>query len=75
MGGYTRQRKSSSFSILNIFKSCCSRGGDDISEEGIYVRRIYPSDEDGRRWIAEPGIDRRASAFIDRFKRSVSESD
>ncbi|GLT73898.1 hypothetical protein SLA2020_457280 [Shorea laevis] len=72
--GYTRQRKSSSsFSILNIFKCCCSQGRDDISEEG-YVRAAARHDDE-IRWPAEPGIDRRASAFIDRIKRSVTESE
>lgn len=67
-GGYSRQRKSSScFSIFNIFKGCCSYGGDDISEDGFYVRRICKSDEDGRFSIAEPGIDRKATAFIARI--------
>ncbi|KAJ9181713.1 hypothetical protein P3X46_005780 [Hevea brasiliensis] len=67
MGGNGRRRKPSCFSIFNIFKACCSHGSDDISEDGFYVRRICPSDEDGRRWIADPGIDGRASAFIARF--------
>ncbi|KAE8714266.1 Phosphatase methylesterase 1 [Hibiscus syriacus] len=72
--GYTKHRKSpSSFSIFSIFASCCSNGADDMSEDGIYVRRTWRSDEDGRRWTAEPGIDRRASAFIDRFRTRVSD--
>ncbi|KAK9182074.1 hypothetical protein WN944_025215 [Citrus x changshan-huyou] len=69
-GGYSRHRKSSSsscFSIFNIFKGCCSYGGDDMSEDGYYVRRICKSDEDGRFSIAEPGIDGKASDFIARF--------
>ncbi|KAL5782817.1 hypothetical protein ACOSP7_007846 [Xanthoceras sorbifolium] len=74
-GGYSRQRKSSSscFSIFSIFKACCSGGGDDMmSDDGYYdVRRICKSDEDGRSFsIAEPGIDRKATAFIDRFHES-----
>ncbi|KAK9288821.1 hypothetical protein L1049_017286 [Liquidambar formosana] len=68
MGGNNRQRKSSSFlSIFNIFKACCSHGRDDTWDEGGNVRRICPSDEDRGRWIAEPGIDWKASAFIARF--------
>ncbi|KAK3188327.1 hypothetical protein Dsin_027888 [Dipteronia sinensis] len=73
-GGYSRQRKSSSscFSIFNIFKSCCSSGEDDMmSDDGYYVSRICKSDEDGRTFsIAEPGIDRKATVFIDRFHSS-----
>ncbi|MBA0612646.1 hypothetical protein Godav_013227 [Gossypium davidsonii] len=72
--GYTKQRKShSSFSIFSIFASCCSNGADDMSEDGMNGRRIWRSDEDGRRWTAEPGIDRKASAFIDRFRTRVSD--
>lgn len=72
--GYSKHRKSSSFSLLSIFTSCCSNGGDDMSEEGFYVRRsTWRSDEDGRRWTAEPGIDRKATAFIDRFRTRVSD--
>lgn len=28
---------------------------------------MFTSDEDRGRWVAEPGIDRKASAFIARF--------
>ncbi|OMO52850.1 hypothetical protein CCACVL1_03220 [Corchorus capsularis] len=71
--GYTKHRKSSSFSILSLFTSCCSNGEDDMMSEEGYVRGIWRSDEDGRRWTAEPGIDRKASAFIDRFRTRVSD--
>ncbi|KAF5738808.1 hypothetical protein HS088_TW13G01709 [Tripterygium wilfordii] len=90
-GGYSSRRKSSSGSsscfsmVLNIFRwSCCSKIGsrardDAYSEEGGYVNgRIYPSDEDGRQYwpVAEPGIDRRATAFIARFYEArVSDPD
>uniref|UniRef100_A0A6N2MWF1 Uncharacterized protein n=1 Tax=Salix viminalis TaxID=40686 RepID=A0A6N2MWF1_SALVM len=70
MGGYSRQRKSSSclFSIFSIFKSCWhSNGSDDMSEDGFYGRRVCPGDDDGKQWTGEPGIDGRASAFIARF--------
>ncbi|KAJ8767899.1 hypothetical protein K2173_020839 [Erythroxylum novogranatense] len=70
--GAGRHRRKSSFSLFNIFKSCCSHGSDDMmSEDGFYEGiRICRSDEDGRRWIGEPGIDGRASAFIARFYES-----
>lgn len=72
-----RQRKS--FSLFDIFRSCCSAGRDETSreEQGVYGRRIYASDEDRGYWVGEPGIDRRASAFIDRFyetRRTDSEA-
>ncbi|KAB1213715.1 hypothetical protein CJ030_MR5G004858 [Morella rubra] len=63
-------KKSSSFcSICSIFKACFSGGNssDDYGDEGVDVRRICPSDYDRGLWIGEPGIDRRATAFIDRF--------
>ena len=62
----SRQRRKSSF--FDIFKACCSGGGgDEVMEEPVYARRIYASDEDRGYWVGEPGIDRRASAFISRF--------
>ncbi|CAK7327454.1 unnamed protein product [Dovyalis caffra] len=48
---------------MTIFKACCySNDGDDMSEDGFYVRRVRPGDEEG-----EPGIDGMASDFIARF--------
>lgn len=71
MSGNNRQKKSSFFSIFNIFKACCSPGGDESWDEaGNYRRRICPSDEDTDSWFAEPGIDRKASDFIAKFYAS-----
>ena len=68
MAGNNRQKKSSFFSIFSIFKACCSPGWDDSWDEaGNYGRRICPSDEDRQGWVAEPGIDRKASEFIAKF--------
>ncbi|WOK92990.1 hypothetical protein Cni_G01682 [Canna indica] len=41
-------------------------------EEGErYVsRKIWPSDEDRGRWVGEPDVDRKASAFIAKFYQS-----
>ena len=64
------RKSSSSFSICNIFKVCFSSGSSSREEywdESGYVRRICPSDEDRGLWIAEPGIDRKATELIDRF--------
>ncbi|OVA13508.1 Protein of unknown function DUF761 [Macleaya cordata] len=81
MGGSNRQnnKKSSSslFSIFNIFKSRRSRDRDDMGwDEAVNVRKVRPSDDDKGRWVAEPDIDRKASAFIARFYESrVSDPD
>ncbi|CAK8563893.1 unnamed protein product [Lathyrus sativus] len=63
MGG----KKSSSFSFCGMFKSCfSSESKNDYYNEGS-SSRMFTSDEDRGRWVAEPGIDRKASAFIARF--------
>ncbi|KAG2726647.1 hypothetical protein I3760_01G123800 [Carya illinoinensis] len=64
------RKSSSSFSICNIFKVCFSggRSSDDYYwDEGVDNRRICPSDSDREGWFAEPGIDNKASAYIDKF--------
>ncbi|CAN8258991.1 unnamed protein product [Cochlearia groenlandica] len=66
------KRSSSSSTTLSVIRAllpCCSNNnGDDWREEGVMIRsRIMTSDEDGRLWIAEPGVDRRATSFIARF--------
>ncbi|KAL4345274.1 hypothetical protein HN51_063300 [Arachis hypogaea] len=69
--------KKSSFSLCGIFKSCFSSGDRDYDyyyDDG--GRRIFASDEDRGRWVAEPGIDGKASAFIARFYANrVTDSD
>ncbi|OIV97323.1 hypothetical protein TanjilG_07075 [Lupinus angustifolius] len=63
-------------SFCGIFKACFSSGGRyDEYMEGSgngsgNGRRIFASDEDRGRWIAEPGIDRKASDFIARYYAS-----
>ncbi|OIW18789.1 hypothetical protein TanjilG_13541 [Lupinus angustifolius] len=74
MGG----KKCSSFSFCGMFKSCFSSGSNKDSE--YYYednsRRIFASDEDRGRWVAEPGIDNKASAFIANFYANhVTDSD
>ncbi|KAL5767048.1 hypothetical protein ACOSP7_013626 [Xanthoceras sorbifolium] len=75
MAGNKQQKK---FSIFSIFKSRRPRRGDDYNyaweDSG---RKIWPSDEDkGGYWFGEPGIDRKASAFIAKFHETrVSESE
>jgi hypothetical protein len=65
------RKSSSSFSICGIFKACFSGGSsrdDYYYDEGD--RRTCTSDGDGGRWIASPGIDGKAKAFIDKFHAS-----
>ncbi|OIV98333.1 hypothetical protein TanjilG_16660 [Lupinus angustifolius] len=52
--------------LFRLLKACFSSGNryDEGSENG---RRIFASDEDRGYWIAEPGIDRKASDFIARY--------
>nr|GLL29373.1 uncharacterized protein LOC104210114 [Ipomoea trifida]GMD03503.1 uncharacterized protein LOC104210114 [Ipomoea batatas]GMD05731.1 uncharacterized protein LOC104210114 [Ipomoea batatas]GMD07313.1 uncharacterized protein LOC104210114 [Ipomoea batatas]GMD09321.1 uncharacterized protein LOC104210114 [Ipomoea batatas] len=63
--------KKSSFSIMGMFKSkpkanLRSRKGDDYYRDDFAVKayKVFPSDEDRRNWVAEPGIDSKATAFI-----------
>ncbi|KAL2327598.1 hypothetical protein Fmac_021025 [Flemingia macrophylla] len=69
---------SSTCSFYNIFKGCFSSGnryGEDWEGSGS-GRRIFASDEDRAHWVAEPGIDRKASDFIARYYASrVTESE
>ncbi|XP_020228508.1 uncharacterized protein LOC109809578 [Cajanus cajan] len=62
-------KRSSTCSFGSLFKACfSSRGGYDEYWEGSGSgRRIFASDEDRGRWVAEPGIDRKASDFIARY--------
>lgn len=65
MGGNNRQKKQSSFSLFGMFKSKRSKRGDEYkAEEYVKAYKVYPSDEDRGRWVAEPGIDKKASAYI-----------
>ncbi|KAK7304034.1 hypothetical protein RJT34_15034 [Clitoria ternatea] len=65
MGG----KRSSSFSFLSVFKGCFSSGGryEEYWEGSGNGRRVFASDEDRVNWVAEPGIDKKASEFIARY--------
>ncbi|KAM1095276.1 hypothetical protein ACFX2B_010052 [Malus domestica] len=73
------RQKKSAFSFFSMFKSKRphNRRGDDMMEDSyLSARRVWPSEEDRGRWVAEPGIDNKAAAFIDRIhKNIVSEYD
>ncbi|XP_020224914.1 uncharacterized protein LOC109806817 [Cajanus cajan] len=62
-------KRSSSFSFYNMLKGCFSGGNryDEYWEGSGSGRRIFASDEDRAHWVAEPGIDRKASDFIARY--------
>ncbi|XP_024006473.1 uncharacterized protein LOC112082983 [Eutrema salsugineum] len=65
-----RKRKSlSSFAVIRSFFPCRAKDRDKWNEEKVInVRpRIMSTDEDGCSCIAEPCIDRRATAFIAKF--------
>ncbi|KAK3030405.1 hypothetical protein RJ639_038933 [Escallonia herrerae] len=65
MGGNSRQKKSSGFSLFNIFKSRKPRRGEDTRDDFVNAYKVFPSDEDGRRWsVADPRIDRKAAIYI-----------
>ncbi|CAA2972022.1 Hypothetical predicted protein [Olea europaea subsp. europaea] len=71
MAGNNRQKKSSdgSFSLFNIFKGKSSRGGR-VVEDTRYndsmkaCIKVWRSDEDRGRYVAKPGIDDLATAYI-----------
>ncbi|CAN6581761.1 hypothetical protein ACFX15_032546 [Malus domestica] len=68
------RQKKSSFSFFSMFKSRRprNRGGDDMAEDSYTsARRVWPSEEDRGRFVAEPGIDNKAAAFIDRIHKNI----
>ncbi|PWA55256.1 hypothetical protein CTI12_AA427910 [Artemisia annua] len=60
-----KQQKKSFFSLFSIFKSKKIRGDERRFDDCIKAYRVFPSDQDGVHWVAEPGIDRKASSYID----------
>ncbi|QCE13773.1 hypothetical protein DEO72_LG11g771 [Vigna unguiculata] len=64
-----RGKKSSGNSIYNILKACfsCENRYDEYWEGSGNGRRVFASDEDRAHWVAEPGIDRKASDFIAKY--------
>ncbi|KAK7411781.1 hypothetical protein VNO78_03220 [Psophocarpus tetragonolobus] len=64
-------KRSFSHPFCNVLKACFSGGSrydydywESTSGSG---RRIFASDEDREHWVAEPGIDRKASDFIAKY--------
>lgn len=65
MGGNNSDQKKC-FGLFNIFKTTRPRGGNDVSgaDDLVKAYKVYPSDEDRGRWVAEPGIDKKAADYI-----------
>ncbi|GAA0154532.1 hypothetical protein LIER_12483 [Lithospermum erythrorhizon] len=68
MGG-KQKKSSSSFSFLSIFKgktlsSNKARKMGEDRDDFVKAYKVWPSDEDRGRWVAEPGVDRKTSAYI-----------
>ncbi|KAL3749894.1 hypothetical protein ACJRO7_010939 [Eucalyptus globulus] len=79
MAGYNKQSKSYSnktsspaFSFSNFFKprKSTTRIVNNARDEPVAPRKIWASDYDKGRYVAEPGIDRKAAAFIEKFHES-----
>ncbi|KAI6695447.1 hypothetical protein NL676_023157 [Syzygium grande] len=77
MGSNSRQKSSSSFSFTSLFKSRRPPRRDDAWEgDSASSRKVYPSDYDKGRYIAEPDIDKKATFFIAKFHETrASESE
>lgn len=70
MGGSKQKKASSSssssgssFSFFSLFKNK-PRREYEVKDDFVRAYKVWPSDEDRGRWVAEPGIDMKASAFI-----------
>ncbi|KAE9446732.1 hypothetical protein C3L33_21379, partial [Rhododendron williamsianum] len=52
-----------------------SRRVEDSSWDADSMKyyKVWPSDEDRGRYVAEPGIDRKASAYIDRIRAKTTD--
>lgn len=64
--GKRRQVKKYSLAFFSIFKSKNVRGLEDkMWDDSVKAYKVYRSDQDGVRWVSDPGIDKKASAYID----------
>nr|DAD38475.1 TPA_asm: hypothetical protein HUJ06_009116 [Nelumbo nucifera] len=71
-GSKGKKAASSLFSIFSIFKSKRPQIRDDAWEDRV---RVYPSDGDKKNWVAEPGIDIKASVYIANFYKTHVSAD
>ncbi|KAI3417105.1 G-patch domain-containing protein [Psidium guajava] len=80
MEGYNKQSKnysnkiSPSFSFSSLFKQrrMTTRRVDDDRDDFMAPTKIWTSDYDKGRYVADPGIDRRADDFIKKVHMSCS---
>jgi len=58
--------------IFNIFKGKSSKGrraaGDTTTYDSLKAYKVWPSDEDKGQYVADPGIDKKASVYISETK-------
>ncbi|KAF3454745.1 hypothetical protein FNV43_RR05193 [Rhamnella rubrinervis] len=66
MGFNSRQKKPS---LFNLFKFRKARRVDHDAMDD--ARRVWPSDEDRVRWVADPAIDRKAQDFITKTYKNI----
>ncbi|CAI9303343.1 unnamed protein product [Lactuca saligna] len=53
--GRNSWQKKTSYAILNIFKAKKTRGDEeDAWDDSLKAYKVFPSDQDGVRWVAEP---------------------
>lgn len=71
MGGNSRQKKSSTFSVFSFFKFRKAGKGRDRPDMDDGGSRVWPSDEDRVRWVADPAIDKKAQEFIAKIHRNI----
>ncbi|TQE06448.1 hypothetical protein C1H46_007947 [Malus baccata] len=67
------RQKKSSCSFLSMFKlgRPRNRGGDDMAEDSyMSARRAWLSEEDKGWFVADPGIDKKVAAYIDRMHKN-----
>ncbi|MQL71850.1 hypothetical protein Taro_004168 [Colocasia esculenta] len=78
MGGKRRSSSSSAKSFFSIFFKFTGKhhSRKDIDDfEPYHGGRVWTSDEDRDRWVAEPNIDVKATEFIANFyKKRVADS-
>ncbi|MQL79633.1 hypothetical protein Taro_012074 [Colocasia esculenta] len=70
MGWKRRSSSSSAKSLFSMFFKHSAPGPqtETVVEQPRHRARVYISDEDRGRWVADPDIDRRAEEFIKNFK-------
>ncbi|KAI3770628.1 hypothetical protein L6452_01768 [Arctium lappa] len=63
--GRSSWQKKTSLAILKMFKPKKAQEDDQWDDHYVKAYKVFSSDQDGARGVAEPGIDKRAGAYID----------